>query len=694
MTDILDSERRMDVAPPTGGDELRRRWPKAPSLDPLVALQVYIVVLVGSPSIYIIKPLGAAGTPATVLGCLLLVLWVVGRLTEVGVRFRPTPVHWFIGLFSVAMMAGFVAGMLRPISGVEVSSSERGLIMLASWAGVILLVADSMRTRARLDAFLRFVVLMGFILAAMGVIQFFWGVDFVSILHLPGLTQNSSWGGLYERSGFPRVSGTAVHSIEFAVVLGIILPVAIHLALQAQRRKAWQWVQLLVIAMALPLTVARSGALALVLGIVFAFIVCTKKQRIVLLLALPLLALVFRSVIPGLLGTIRELFEGASQDNSVGGRLRDYDAVAAFFSEAPWFGRGIFTFVPDVYRTLDNQFLGVLVEAGLVGLAAFALLLIGTMFTAFIAGMETNVRFLRVQALAVSAGVGTAFVLFLTFDAFGFPMAMGAFCLLVGAAGAVWRIHRQSDTPVGDQPTSVGRLTVVGFLTVALVLGAVGGAGALAIRQSQGGYEARGSLVLGVPQFADQNIYDNRINVPGLSDVLAYVMDSSEVRRSLAAEGVDDYTVAIGQGSLGAHTESVGSGEMMWVAVRAGTEQEASEGAKLVRDELEARLAALQTDPAIPAVLVVVAGDAFDEPEVFALPVQRTVALIGVAVAGVIVLAMLMALLTGPPFRRPAPNRGLPEPTPRRPEDPSSSRADGATPQAAGPRRTRSRASA
>ena len=375
--------------------------------DPIIVFEIYAVLLVLSPSIYIVEPLGAAGTPATIFGCLILVLWLIGRASGSRAHIGLTPLHWIVAIFAVAMLLSFCAGMLRPISGQEVSSSLRGLIALSSGIGVMLFMADSIRTRQKLDELLRFIVLVGSLLALMGVIQFVFGVNFTELLRLPGLTQNTDLSGVYQRAGYPRVTGTAIHSIEFSAVIGTVLPVAAHLAINATRHRFLQWAEFAIMLIALPLAIARSGALALIIGLIFALVMANRRQRIALVIVGALGAIAFRSAVPGLLGTIRSLFTGASTDVSITGRVADLEAVGAFFSQSPILGRGVGTFVPSLYRTLDNQFLATVVEAGLVGIIALTLLLFGPIVTSAVAGLNTEDRYLRTQALAVATGLGT-----------------------------------------------------------------------------------------------------------------------------------------------------------------------------------------------------------------------------------------------------------------------------------------------
>ena len=623
--------------------------------DPLLVFQIYAVLLIFSPSVYVVEPLGAAGTPATIFGCLIMVLWLIGRASGSRAHIGLTPLHWIVGIFAVAMLLAFCAGMLRPISGPEVSSSLRGLIALSSGIGVMLFMADSIRTRHKLDELLRFIVLVGSLLALMGVIQFIFGVNFSELLRLPWLVQNTDLSGVYERAGYPRVTGTAIHSIEFSAVIGTILPVAAHLAINATRHRILQWAEFAIMLIALPLAIARSGALALIIGLVFALVMANRRQRIGLVVVAALGAVVFRSAVPGLLGTIRSLFTSAGTDVSITGRVADLEAVGAFFSQSPILGRGVGTFVPGLYRTLDNQFLAMVVEAGLVGVIAFTLLLVGPAVTCAIAGLNTDDRYLRTQALAVATGLATATILSLTFDSFGFPMAFGMICLMLGASGAIWRVH-QSESAQTPPAARRRPLAPARKLLVFTVIAAVFAVGGLAIQSSRGAYQTNETVILRVPQSGNTNVYNTKLDIPGVSEVMQFLMDSAQVRNKLAAIGVPEYSVAVAEGSLARYTDVVGHGDILRIAATADSEAAARGDAVRVRAEVEFQLAQLQADRGINPALAVVVDDPLSGPEVFQVPVNRVAAAGGAlalaVLCGVILVPILTTTLPGEKQRR------------------------------------------
>ncbi len=188
------------------------------------------------------------------------------------------------------------------------------------------------------------------------------------------------------------------------------------------------------------MTVARSAVLGGFVVLVMLFPSWTSTQRLKALVVIPIFLFAMRLLIPGLLGTLRSMFLNASTDNSVKGRTEDYAAVSHFVSQRPIFGRGYGTFLPQLYRVLDNQYLGTIVEAGFVGLATLLLLMCVGVFTARGARMRAADAGTRGLAQSLAASLGAALVCFVTFDAFSFPMVTGVFFLLLGCSGAIWRL--------------------------------------------------------------------------------------------------------------------------------------------------------------------------------------------------------------------------------------------------------------
>ena len=147
-----------------------------------------------------------------------------------------------------------------------------------------------------------------------------------------------------------------------------------------------------------------------------------------------------KTTTPHLLGSILHLFTRASDDPSVQNRLGDYTAAGNYIAHSPIFGRGFFTFLPQIYRTFDNQYLGILVEAGVVGFVALVLLLVGSCMHCVPHQDAGPGRRESSLAYALMVSVAVAVVTFATFDAVAFPMCMGVTFVIIGSIGCLWRL--------------------------------------------------------------------------------------------------------------------------------------------------------------------------------------------------------------------------------------------------------------
>jgi O-antigen ligase len=112
-----------------------------------------------------------------------------------------------------------------------------------------------------------------------------------------------------------------------------------------------------------------------------------------------------------------------------------------FIERRPLLGRGFGTFLPE-YWILDNQYLLTLVEMGFVGLVA-VLVLIGTAL--YCVGRACRLlpqgsdHDLAVALMASNIARAARLALF---DKLSYPHSTGVFFLLLGLAGAYWRLAR------------------------------------------------------------------------------------------------------------------------------------------------------------------------------------------------------------------------------------------------------------
>ena len=432
------------------------RPPRA-SADAVTALTGFLILLFAIPSRLIIAPLGGAGSPAQLLGVAALLWWAASRLARGSRLTTVQPVRWAMSIFVVAVLLSYVAATVRPIDDVELRAADRGLLSMLSWLGIVLLACDGIPSRDRLDTLLRRLVLAGGGIALLGLLQFFTGMSFINYIQIPGLSQNADLGQVASRNGFSRPAGTALHPIEYGIVLTMMLPIALHFALNDRQRPGLRrWWPVIALALAVPISISRSAIVCTVVVLVTLLPTWPGVLRRRAYLAITALLAVVFVAIPGILGTLAGLFTGISGDSSAASRTGSYALAGEFIARAPVFGRGFQTFLPQ-YRILDNQYLLATIETGIVGVLA----LLGL----FVAGVITATRVRRLathertrslgQALTASILAGGAS--FALFDALSFPQVAGMVMVTIGLAAAALRLEIEGAMPGSADPRSPAR---------------------------------------------------------------------------------------------------------------------------------------------------------------------------------------------------------------------------------------------
>ena len=416
---------------------------------------VVLLLLVPQPYV-LVGPLKSVGNPATLVALGALAIWAASRMLNLSQAEELHPVRWVVLVFTIAATASYATGMLRDLTAGERESMDRVVFLHLALLGVVLLAVDELGTRDRITTLLQRVVLIGAVAAGIGILEFaFSGFNFREVMRLPGLTIHVDTIA-ETRSGFNRITAGASHPIEFSVVTAALVPLALHFVLHAENRR-WRFaLALTALLAAIPLSVSRSGFLALAVGfLVYAASLSNRGRFNALELGVIGLG-VFRALVPGLLGTVRTLFRDAGDDPSIQGRTDDYQQIPDLMHGHWWGGRGLGTFVPDVYFFLDNQYLAALLQGGVIGLGAWvALLVVGVGVARGVRRRATDPA-LRSLGQALAATIAALGVSAFVFDALSFRQSSFLLFLTIGCAGALWSLVRHEPKEqhrVGGRPT-------------------------------------------------------------------------------------------------------------------------------------------------------------------------------------------------------------------------------------------------
>ncbi|MFF4272855.1 O-antigen ligase family protein [Streptomyces sp. NPDC001536] len=436
-------------------------------LDATTILTGYLALAFFVPSNLTLPALGGVGTPANVFA-LLGLLWYLA--TWLGGRIRPAEgtrlPRVAMCLLAVAVLLSYVADATRDSTHEEVLGADRGLIGLGVWVALVVLASAGIQERDRLETLMRRLVVLGTVVALIGYYDFFAATNIADSIRIPGLQSSTAGISAMDRGSFTRPRSTTAHPLEFGGMLAILVPFAVHQAFDPVRRHAGalrRWAPVAIMAGALPLTVSRTsiiGALIVILVMVPRW----KPQRRWAAIGIILGSVAgFKVIIPGLIGTITNLFASflSGSDSSTQARTVKYSAIVPYLDEHPWFGRGFGTFTPDLYFFTDNQYMLTLAEMGIVGLVALLAL--------FVTGIHTGGTIRRLARTDSDRELGQAFlasalvalVISATFDALSFPMYAGMFFLTLGAGGSYLGFVRReaaaaaaaAEVPVSRKPS-------------------------------------------------------------------------------------------------------------------------------------------------------------------------------------------------------------------------------------------------
>lgn len=413
---------------------------------------VYLLLTCAIPSNLTISALGSVGRPTTLCGLMAFAWWLLYQLQRTNPTRRGAQVvRIALAVFLAIALTSYSLAMLHGVPDAEASPADSGLIRLAGWAGIFLLINDGLSSRETLMKVLRGLVIVGTGTAVLGLLQFVTGSSLVDWIHLPGFSAATELTGVQSRAGFIRAAGLSSHPLEYGVVLVASLPIAIALAV-TDRAKLWflRWTPVAAIAAAATLSVSRSALMAFAVAVLALVPSWPRKVRRRAVLVALVLAMAVSVMAPGMLGTLKGLFTVGTADPSISSRTSAYTTAFGMLANNPIVGRGFGTFLPD-YVIVDNQYLGLLVELGFAGLLAFLALILCGMISAGRARKAALDDATRQISQAVLASLAAIAVSFVFFDGLSFPMAAGLLFFMLGLSGALLRLARTTQAPEGTQ---------------------------------------------------------------------------------------------------------------------------------------------------------------------------------------------------------------------------------------------------
>lgn len=414
--------------------------------------------------------------PYRVLVALVVGAWFVALLVDDRVRLRRTPLDAPVLAVLVTIFAS-VAANGRYISSLGVATEVvKSLTFFVSFFLLYVLCTSTLVTRRSIDLVIKVLVGAGSFVGLATMYEYRTGNNIFNhlsqvfpVLRAVPLTALGLDSDTLSRSGRLRVYSSAQHPIALAAVLIMLVPLAFYLWKRSGNR-IWLAAGGMISLGALG-TLSRTGVvMALVVAIVFLVLRYRESVRL-LPYAVPALVLVFVAL-PNALGGFYSAFfpkEGliAEQSNIVAtndigatGRLGDIGPWWQEYRERPLVGQGFGSRI--TYRTddpalagavrnarlLDDQWLGTMLEVGILGTLALSWLFVRS-FRRLKAVARSDTGPTGWLAVALAASLLSFAVGMFTYDTFGFVQVTMVAFLLFGLAGAYLRLEEDGLTPPG-----------------------------------------------------------------------------------------------------------------------------------------------------------------------------------------------------------------------------------------------------
>jgi polysaccharide biosynthesis protein PslJ len=382
----------------------------------------------------------------------LLVVWLLAALTDEEMRLRRSGLVAPLLIFGLAVFGSLAANPGR-VSAYE-TNVVKLLSVLIGFFLVFFLLVNVLRTRAACETALRVLVLGGTILAVLAIVERKTGWSpftdlsrYVPFIQPSGASVEPGAKELVADWRGARALGSAEHPIALGALLAMLAPIAAALAV-IRRHAIWIACLVLIVTGSFASNSRTAVLMLFAWALLFMILRWTDAKRFIPL-ALVAFAMI-HLVMPGALGTLRSsldpgviIAEQSSRPDSqvAAGRIADLGPSFEEFRQKPVFGYGFGTRISvgehANARLLDNQWLGTLLDTGLVGVIGFAWLLgryIVRMSSASLRAGADGVVLAALASAVFAYGVGM-----FTYDALSFTqVSLVLFVLLaIGSALAL-----------------------------------------------------------------------------------------------------------------------------------------------------------------------------------------------------------------------------------------------------------------
>jgi O-antigen ligase len=298
---------------------------------------------------------------------------------------RRSAVNVTVGSFVVVAAASVLLNVQVLATVDDLTIAIKKFALLSAYVIFFYIASTSLR-QGEVSAFCGLIVGLACVTALLTVWEYRTGTnlfyDITERLMPPGFTLGAATGD--SEFGRPAVTGPTQHGLAVATMLAFAFPFALIGVIRSPGRQKLAYALASAVILAGAASTLRKSAVvvpAAAVVVLFAY----RPRALIRLAPLGLVLLMLVSALsPGALGSLRGqlLLERVGGSASTLGRTQDYDAVAPDVKAHLATGRGYGSYDSHKYRLLDNQYLALLIETGVLGLAAYVAMMLAILLTA------------------------------------------------------------------------------------------------------------------------------------------------------------------------------------------------------------------------------------------------------------------------------------------------------------------------
>jgi hypothetical protein len=357
-------------------------------------------------------------------------------------RLRMSPIHWAFALFTAFAVFSvlFHAEALVRVGGLDIAIKQ--IALLASY-GVFFALAAAILRPTEIPKMITAMLALACFTALAVIVEYRLGInvfhDWIGPM-FPGYVQPAELGSV-DSIGRKLMYGPTAQPLAVAVMLSMTLPFAFAWLLKAKERRErliYAGIVLLLIGGA----VATQKKTSMIGPLVCVAVLAAYRPKAMLRLA-PLaivLVAVVHLIAPGALGAVVDQLAPGSvtKVNTTKDRVSDYEAIKPDVAAHPLIGRGYGSYDQKLHRILDNQYLGLAIGVGLLGLIGY-LAIFATSFLSAHRVARSNDPERAPPALGAAAAIVVALVSGAILDFLSFPQLPYLFCFIAAIAFVLGR---------------------------------------------------------------------------------------------------------------------------------------------------------------------------------------------------------------------------------------------------------------